>query len=260
VTASTPRFYLSARPHPLEVGTLNLYEHARVAGTWNPKTAINWTSGPVDTRCAEIAYHLASQHVYAEQLGLTNAATLLPQVDDLTARMCLAIQASDEAKHTEVFARYALQRGGAIADPLEGILHIHDFIAPLERVMERFLVHVFLEALALDEFLILRPVFAHDLLGDIYDYVIEDEGRHVAMGVSYLVTAGATSRWPSWREDLDRWAKILYEVADLNDASIDWLSGITGRSQVSIQSWFERRHRVRIASIRRQIVRAVGSA
>jgi hypothetical protein len=226
---------------------MRLYEAARDYGTWDARKDIDWTRAtPLRPEREELAWNVACQAVYAEQLGLSNAAALINSIDDLGTRYCLAIQASDEAKHSEVFARYALRNGLKLAPPMDGVNNMEAMVEGLDSAMERFLVHTFLEGVALDEFLILRDGFEGDILHDIYGYVIKDEARHVAMGMAHLERLIATDKWPSAAKDLQRYREIAISLCGIDEYAIDWLAHVTGRSPKSVADWFSKRHNERI--------------
>jgi hypothetical protein len=226
---------------------MRLYESARDHGTWDARRDIDWTRPTVlQGQKEELAWGVASQAVYAEQVGLTTAAALLEGAEDLETRLCLAIQCSDEAKHSEVFARYALRSGGSIERPLTGVETLQATLHGLPTSHERFLVHTLLESVALDEFLILRDAFQGDLLHDIYGFVIKDEARHVAMGFAHIHRLLASHAWPSGDVAIRHYGNLSLELSGIDDVAIDWLADVAGHNPCSVKHWFEKRHRERL--------------
>lgn len=120
------------------------------------------------------------------------AAMLVQETEDAATRLGLATATTDEAKHAEVFARYATLLGGEIKQPTETEDGLYRGLQAISDPYARFLTHTILEWMALDEFALLKKLFAHDPLGSIYAAVRRDEARHVAMGLQYLYRESAT--------------------------------------------------------------------
>lgn len=126
-----------------------LYEQARNRSSWNPRTDLDWTQrSSMSLDRQRLAWEIASQSVYAEQAGLLFASKLLQATNDLPTRFGLATAVSDEAKHTEVFARYALRSGQSVAPPLEPVQDLFAGLGELTDPTGAFLVHTFLEGYA----------------------------------------------------------------------------------------------------------------
>ncbi|MFL6139654.1 MAG: ferritin-like domain-containing protein [Frankiaceae bacterium] len=241
------RLVLAPEQHPLEIAGLRLYQAARDLGTWNARQDLDWEKPTSLTgERAELAWGLASQAVYAEQLGLGNAAALISAIDDLDTRMCLAVQCADEAKHSEVFARYALRAGCSLEPPLAGVTTMESMVEQLPNPMERFLVHTFLEGVALDEFFLIREAFKDDLLHDIYGFVIKDEARHVAMGLEHLERLIDRDAWPTALADLERYRETAVALCGIDTRAMSWLANLSGRRERDVVAWFTSRHNRRI--------------
>ncbi|KPV45631.1 hypothetical protein [Alicyclobacillus ferrooxydans] len=225
---------------------LHIYEKARKAYDWNPKHDISWNDswGFKDSEL-EFAWNLASQSVSAEEVGMLVAAKLLTEADDAPSRLCLATAVSDEAKHCEVFSRFALLCGGNIKPPDPARDDLLDTLLGLNPT-GRFLVHTLLEGLASDEFAMFRRAFQGTILDEIYQRVIQDESRHVAMGIEYL-------KWAVERmnddeiQELREHSKRIYDLTGIDQpGAFNWLGKLIGQSPDKIQKTFILRNRSRL--------------
>ncbi|WP_068082247.1 hypothetical protein [Polycladidibacter stylochi] len=130
-----------------------IYQQGKKLGDWNQK--IDWTrlhseKMPDDLRKKSVFVSKSSS--YVEQIGMANAALLLQRCEDINLKLGLAQAVNDEARHAEVFLRYAQELGAEIP-PLETIqdeLTPHfDALTDFDLI---FLSHVYLENLALEQF------------------------------------------------------------------------------------------------------------
>lgn len=171
----------------LDSVSFNLYNRAKKAN-WDPKDVVPRSARPDLAAPADLEFRwaLASGHVYAEQTGMVIAAMLVQETGDAAARLGMATATADEAKHAEVFARYATLLGGEVKPPTDTEDGLYQGLRAIADPYSRFLTHTMLEWMALDEFALLKKLFAHDPLGGIYASVRRDEARHVAMGLQYL--------------------------------------------------------------------------
>jgi hypothetical protein len=228
-----------------------LYEQARKRGTWKPASDIDWKSlRSTDPRKLELSWQIACQGVYAEQAGLITAAELLAETEDLMARWCLATAVSDEAKHSEVFARYAMQVGGQIAPAKEAVLDLFSGLQGLENPVAKFLVHTLLEGFAGDEFTIFLSTFKGDLLGDIYHRVRQDESRHVVIGTEYLARRLLDPDCEEILNNIDKYSEHALAITGLGDfTSYAFLARLARRSPAELHQWFLSRHEHRMRRI-----------
>ena len=171
----------------LNSASLRLYERARAA-TWDPKELISRATRPQpsDNGDLEFRWQLASRHVYVEQTGMSVFGMMIQEAPDAAVRLAMATTISDEAKHAEAFARYAMLVGGSIGEPPEPVEDLCTELRSIPDPFARFLTVAILEWLALDQLVLLRRLFSGDALYEIYRHVRSDEGRHVAMGLEYL--------------------------------------------------------------------------
>lgn len=166
---------------------IRIYNKGKLDGCWD--TTIDWTRLSTekmeeDIKRKSVAVATSSSHV--EQIGMANAALLLQRCTDFNLKLGLAQAVNDEARHAEVFLRYAqyhdgpIQAAGAAADELT------DHFNSLSDFNLIFLSHVYLENLALEQFNIFIKAFDGYILSDLYKGALLDEARHVALGLAYL--------------------------------------------------------------------------
>lgn len=227
-----------------------LYKRARAARNWLPSEIVpERLPSPRDEAHRHVAWQLASQGVYAEQVGLLVAATLLQETEDLTARFALATAVSDEAKHSEAFLRYARAAGGEAAQMQEPVQRIFDGLYSLEDPMERFMAHTLLEGFAADEFAVLARVFEGDPLGELYRVVRKDETRHVALGLVHMQQLA---------EDEDTRAEIAARLPAVDDVAegIADLAGVAaslseafGLHGDALEAELRHKHRIRLEAM-----------
>jgi hypothetical protein len=194
---------------------------------------------------AHLAWQIASRGFYAEQAGLTAAATLAAFTEDAPLRFSLALAAADEARHADAFYQYAKAAGGEPEECADELEPLDSALVALPH-MGRALVHTMLEGVAADEFILLRDLFSDDPLGDLYRYVRRDEIRHVSIGLNYLTRASATPIGREiWDASADEWHAIGAELIALAP-TCEWLASLTHRDPAALHLWFLRRHRVRL--------------
>lgn len=183
---------------------VDLYEKAK-ALQWNATTEVDW-SQPIrnfteeayapwasqvsredfDRMAAERRGSTFTQLFFGEQAALALSAQLVNQCEELEARLCLAGQIIDEARHVEVFGRYLDKLGvEAPVDPmLEDIVHrILDSDFYGEKIVG---MQIFLEGIAVGLFQIFQHQSPDPLLRELMRGVLRDESRHAGFGVMYL--------------------------------------------------------------------------
>ena len=187
---------------------------------WEMKD-FNWHSAPLlGEDEMEIAEHLAAQGSFAEETGMLIAAKLVRCVEDRDARRLLGQQAGEEARHSEVFERYAQTRFGTSAGCAAAQPAV-DMLARLEGIedpVKLFVIHTLFEGFALDEFSFLMNDFRDELLSSIYKVVRSDEANHVSMGIAYL--RRELPRMAQYRaQEIDEWCKDAVP-------QLAWIQGI----------------------------------
>lgn len=191
-----------------------LYEHANGA-QWNPATAIDWSipvefGAPLPDDSAfvmealagsplggygrstldrfrwEFQCYIVSQFLHAEQGAVVATCRLAETITDVDAKLCAASQILDEARHTDVFARYLREKTpGAypVSTSISSLLA--NTLADTRWDMIALGTQVILEPLALAAFR-LGSTFHDDLIRRIMHYVARDEARHVSFGIALL--------------------------------------------------------------------------
>lgn len=202
---------------------LRIYEMARQAYAWNPKIDIPWNQAwGLKKEQERLAWSLTSQSVTAEEVGMTISAILLTEAEDAPSRLCLATAVSDEAKHTEVFARCALALGDSIQPPSETTENLKDVLLQLSPV-SRFLIHTLLEGIARDEFSLFHAMFRGTIIDVIYTHVIRDESRHVVMGMEYLQSI-VKRMSPQQVDELRGDVPVIFDLSLIDrPGAFDWL-------------------------------------
>jgi hypothetical protein len=128
-----------------------------------------------------------SQFMHGEQGAMMTAAKIVETVPWIDARYYAATQTMDEARHTEVFARYLHDKVGE-AYPMSPFLE-GQILALLEdsRWDIAYLgMQVIIESLALAAFGDMHRRTEEPLLKKLLRYVMSDEARHVAFGIITL--------------------------------------------------------------------------
>jgi len=195
-----------------------LYERSK-DGQWSAQTDIDWSIDvpygdrlPFDARFVslneaggplaalgpdaadrfrwEFQNWMVSQFLHGEQGAMVAAGRLVEVVPGIEAKSVAATQAVDEARHVEVFARYAsvkMPHFYAISAPLESLLG--DTLRDGRWDITQLGMHIMIEALAMAAFRLGQQSFHDPLLRDICRKVARDEARHVAFGILALEPA-----------------------------------------------------------------------
>jgi hypothetical protein len=228
------------------------YQRSRVAAAWHPERDLDWSSvGDIPEELSETAWHLASQSVATEQIGLLVAAELLATVDDYDARCNLSLQVADEAKHSDVFETFARTLGGTVGPPADFLGPLDDGLSERAGSVGLFFVHTFLECAALDEFWFLQQAFAGTVLGAIYARVARDEARHVAFGMLYL--SALTARQPELipADGIVEYARTAFRLGGIDESTVAGLASLSGYPPERIRSTLERRTARRLGYLTR---------
>ena len=128
-----------------------------------------------------------SQFMHGEQGAMMTAAKIVETVPWIDAKYYAATQTMDEARHTEVFAKYLHTKLGE-AYPMSPFLE-EQITALLEdsRWDIAYLgMQIVIESLALAAFGSMLRATEEPLLKKLLRYVMSDEARHVAFGVLSL--------------------------------------------------------------------------
>jgi len=184
-----------------------LYETAK-KNQWNGSTAIDWgrpigKEGPVlnvqvafagthffsrltpeEQREVEVrvsAWRL-SQFLHGEQGALVVCGQLVNGIPELDAKLYAATQVVDEGRHVEVFERYVKRLHKIYpVDPLLKSL-LDEILATNLWELKLLGMPMIVEGLAIAAFNLMRKQTGDATLGQLLDYVLQDEGRHVNFG------------------------------------------------------------------------------
>jgi len=181
------------------------------------------------------AHHSAwilSQLLHGEQGALMVAGELVAQVPDYEAKLYVASQAMDEARHVEVFARYIkkLDRIYPAQPTLKSILV--DIMQTPYWQAKTVGMQVILEGMALGTFINVRAATGCELLRSVLGYVTSDEARHVAFGNLYL-TERVAEMHPDDRAEVEDFAfGVMSKVVRMKRG----IEGMAGFDQVLMDS------------------------
>jgi hypothetical protein len=147
--------------------------------TWGEK---EFTQLGVETLKASL-----SQFMHGEQGAMMTAAKLVETVPWIDAKYYAATQTMDEARHTDVFARYLSTKVGE-AYPMSPYLQAQIFgLLEDPRWDIAYLgMQIIIESLALAAFGDMLRRTEEPLLKKLLRYVMSDEARHVAFGIVSL--------------------------------------------------------------------------
>lgn len=155
---------------------------------------------------------IISQFLHGEQGALVATAQLAGMMPEMAAKWFAASQVGDEARHVEVFSRYARQCLPApypVSAPLAALLS--DILSDSRWDMTALGMQIIVEGLALAS-LRLTDASLHDpLIKKISRLVARDEARHVSFGVLALT---GTYREMTAAERAER-EQFVLEAAEL---------------------------------------------
>ncbi len=128
-----------------------------------------------------------SQFMHGEQGAMMVAAKIVETVPWIDAKYYAATQTMDEARHTEVFAKYLHTKLGE-AYPMSPFLEeqIDALIGDSRWDIAYLGMQIVIESLALAAFGNMLRSTSEPLLKKLLRYVMSDEARHVAFGVLSL--------------------------------------------------------------------------
>jgi hypothetical protein len=128
-----------------------------------------------------------SQFMHGEQGAMMTAAKIVETVPWIDARYYASTQTMDEARHTEVFARYLHEKLGE-AYPMSPFLEaqITVLLEDSRWDIAYLGMQVIIESLALAAFGDMHRRTDEPLLKKLLRYVMSDEARHVAFGILSL--------------------------------------------------------------------------
>jgi hypothetical protein len=160
---------------------------ARVAGTLPGSPLAGWGEKEYTQLGIEFFTASLSQFMHGEQGAMMTAAKIVETVPWIDAKYYASTQTMDEARHTEVFAKYLNLKLGE-AYPMSPFLkdQIWSLLEDSRWDIAYLGMQIVIESLALAAFGDMLRRTQEPLLKKLLRYVMSDEARHVAFGVLTL--------------------------------------------------------------------------
>jgi hypothetical protein len=205
-----------------------LYAQA-AASQWDPSTAVDWDVEfelPPDVEAAVV--QVMTYLVENEQVALIVPARFLGRIHPHFREVLqvLAVQAADEARHMEVFARRAALSGGPLGvSGAGGRASLTTLLLEPDFALASFLLSVLGEGTFLNLLSFLEVHAPDPVSRRITSLARQDEARHVAFGMAHLEHQSEVD--PTLRMRLrsavERRHDVLLETVGLNAAVFDAL-------------------------------------
>jgi hypothetical protein len=160
---------------------------ARVAATLPGSPLSAWSDREFTQLGIELFKASLSQFMHGEQGAMMTAAKIVETVPWIDAKYYASTQTMDEARHTEVFAKYLRTKLGD-AYPMSPFLkaQIWSLLEDSRWDIAYLGMQIVIESLALAAFGDMLRRTEEPLLAKLLRYVMSDEARHVAFGVLTL--------------------------------------------------------------------------
>jgi hypothetical protein len=160
---------------------------ARAAGRLPGSPLAKWSEKEYSQLGIEFFKASLSQFMHGEQGAMMTAAKIVETVPWIDAKYYASTQTMDEARHTEVFARYLSSKLGE-AYPMSPFLkdQIWSLLEDSRWDIAYLGMQIVIESLALAAFGDMLRRTQEPLLRKLLRYVMSDEARHVAFGVLTL--------------------------------------------------------------------------
>jgi hypothetical protein len=159
----------------------------RIAGTLPGSPLSKWSEKEYSQLGIEFFKANLSQFMHGEQGAMMTAAKIVETVPWIDAKYYASTQTMDEARHTEVFAKYLSMKLGE-AYPMSPFLkaQIWSLLEDSRWDIAYLGMQIVIESLALAAFGDMLRRTEEPLLKKLLRYVMSDEARHVAFGVLTL--------------------------------------------------------------------------
>src|SRR6188472_209813 len=147
----------------------------------------SWTDKELTALGVESFKATLSQFMHGEQGAMMTAAKIVETVPWIDARYYAATQTMDEARHTEVFAKYLTEKVGdqyPMGPYLQG--QVFGLLEDSRWDLAYLGMQIIIESLALAAFGEMLRRTDEPLLRKLLRYVLADEARHVAFGILSL--------------------------------------------------------------------------
>ena len=190
-----------------------LYEKAK-RDQWNASTDIDWEAGGDpdrgilpdglidiygtkywdamdDKRRLELNRHFSawriSQLMYGEQFALMVCGQIANLVPGIDAKFFMATQVVDEARHSEVLARYLYDKVGVTYPLTASLKNLFDHVLAMpEWYLKTVGTQLVAETLAVSLFRMLADHSPDPLISQICRRILADESRHMGFGMLSL--------------------------------------------------------------------------
>jgi hypothetical protein len=150
--------------------------------------------------------------LYGEHGAMLVCSQLVESVSGSDAKLFQATQVMDEARHTEVLARYVDQRLGGLRYPLPGFeKELFDTMLGERRwTIKTIGLQLVAETFAVALFRMLAESSKDPLLRQICQYILQDESRHMGFGMLSLpdVVGQMTDAERKELEEFTHWALV----------------------------------------------------
>jgi hypothetical protein len=146
-----------------------------------------WGEKEIHQLGLEMFTAMLSQFMHGEQGAMLTAAKIVETVPWIDAKYYAATQTMDEARHTEVFARYLREKVGE-PYPMSPFLQgqIFGLLEDSRWDIAYLGMQIIIESLALAAFGDMARRTEETLLKKLLRYIMADEARHVAFGILSL--------------------------------------------------------------------------
>jgi len=130
---------------------------------------------------------MISQFIHGEQAALMCSAKISMTCPWYDGKLYASTQVMDEARHTEVFSRYANEKLGGVL-PFNWHIQslVDDTISDSRWDMTYLGMQIMVEGLGLASMAYMRELTAEPLLKNLLRNVMSDEARHISFGVLTL--------------------------------------------------------------------------
>jgi hypothetical protein len=205
-----------------------LYAQA-AANQWDPQSAVDWDADFVLLPEIEAAVvQVMTYLVENEQVALIVPARFLGRIHPHFREVLqvLAVQAADEARHVDVFARRAALRGGPLGvSGAGGRASLATLLEEPDFALASFLLSVLGEGTFLNLLGFLEVNAPDPVSRRITLLARQDEARHVAFGMAHLEHQAsiAPELLGRLRGAIERRHDVLIETAGLNQQVFDAL-------------------------------------
>src|SRR6202167_2526813 len=191
VEAGSPEFdfHLVDKIEVCSDDAARLYAQA-VAAQWDPKTAIPWDArveldNDVEDAVVQLMTYLIENETAALIIPSRFIAQLHPHFREVM--QLLVLQAADEARHIDVFARRGLMKRDHLGlSTAGGQASLKTLVEEPEFAIASFLLSVLGEGTFLSLLWFIERYAPDPVTAAVAKLAAQDEGRHVAFGIAHL--------------------------------------------------------------------------